>query len=99
MELRHWQRDDSESSESGDSGDEMHDENCAGCLRIMKEEEERLRACWRENGRLVEGGTHVKGELETQLSPALPWCQVYILLSSTHMPRAVVSSAAGSAVS
>lgn len=66
MELRHWQREESVSSESGDSGDGMHDENCAGCLRIVKEEEERLRS-WQENERVVEAGTGLEGEHATLL--------------------------------
>lgn len=71
MEIRHWQRDDSVSSESGDSGDGMHDENCAGCLRIVKDEKERLRS-WQESEGVVESGTDLEGEHETLLSAPSP---------------------------
>lgn len=90
MELRHWHRDDSASSESGDSSDGMHDENCAGCLRIVKEEEERLRS-WQENEPVVEGGIDLEGEHETLvLHPGLIRRE-YMLSPYKRMLRAVVS--------
>lgn len=47
MELGHWQRQDSDYDGSEDSGDGISDDNCAGCSRIMREEEEKRRI-WRE---------------------------------------------------
>ena len=61
MELRHWQRDDSERSESGESAVTPHDENCPGCLRIMEEEEERYRV-QREKAKASEDDTDLQGE-------------------------------------
>ena len=71
MELRHWQRAESDASESEDSGDGMHDENCPGCLRIVKEEEERLRR-WPQNGGLAKDSTALEGEHETRLQRPSP---------------------------
>lgn len=66
MEFKVWQQDDSDVYDSGTSDDGMHDENCAGCLRIVKAEEERLRV-WPEGAR--SGGREEKGlDLEGEQS-------------------------------
>lgn len=57
MELGHWQRDDSSYGDSEDSGDGIPDGDCAGCSRIVRDEEEKRRV-WGEGG----GGGHGSGE-------------------------------------
>ncbi|SPO04833.1 uncharacterized protein DNG_07518 [Cephalotrichum gorgonifer] len=67
MEIGEWRRDDSDANgESTDSDGGMHDENCAGCLRIVKAEEERRIGSWSEErvevGLDVEVGRAVVGQ-------------------------------------